>query len=611
MSAETLPPPPDSLFYKVRYTPLRDVLRGRLTARMDLDRLTSQSGLPPLLQESIRKTVRLTRLRWREKDDVTRELIAHFRDGLEAGQPPDALVRQFGDLAVAAKLIRRARQRNRSIYCRATVKTLKYAALLVAATYALLLVRFYSGTVRLSRSFLRELNAPILATPEHDRAWPIYRRAYLSTTPWPNGVRSESPASPDWPTVVQYVSENHEALRLYRDAAAKPAMGMVVSTSPDLEVQRHNQEFPERFVPPPPDKSDNPPIIGALLPNLSVMRFGSRMLRIDALDAADKGDGPRVLADISAMLAMADQCTQQKPLMADLVSIAIMAQAAGAMSEILNRNPDALDDAAWIGLSHRLAAARGGILRMRLEGERAYFEDVLQRTYTDDGNGDGHLRPGKEQFFGIPNDPPCESVASFVAVGPVFSAIVAGRRDMQAKYNELAAMVEQEAGLPLWQRDASAADSEIGRLKTSNVQNAKFLFISLLFPSLSAANFLFEVTTQQRDATLVAIALELYRRKHGEYPPTLEALVPQYLPTVPPDRYDGNPLKYKLENGRPLLYSIGVDRKDDGGVLPKGQHRTSANWSAGSWVPPSQLPKPGPEYDKINGDWILWPPVED
>jgi len=613
MSAQALPPPnaPDSLYYKLRFTPLRDILRGRLTARMDLDRLTAESALPLQLQESIRKTVRLTRLRWREKQDVARELIAHFRDGLEAGQTSDSMIRQFGDITVAAKLIRRARKRNRSIYYRTTVKTLRYGALLAAVTYTLLLVRFYSGSVRLTRNFLKEFNAPILATPERDRAWPIYRRAYLSTTPWPKdlGGDAESPASPEWPTVVQYVASNQEALRLYREAAAKPAMGMVVSTSPDLEVQRHNQEFPDSLVPTPPDKTDNPPIIGALFPNLAVIRFGSRMLRIDALDAARQVDGARVVADITAALAMADHCSQQKPLIAELVSIAIMAQTAGAMCEILNRYPNSLDDAAWIGLSHRLAAVRGGVLRMRLDGERAFFEDILQRTYTDDGHGDGHLRPGKEQFLGLSNDPAWESVASLVAVGPVVSAVVAGREDMQNKYNELAAMVEQEACIPLWQRDVSPADSAVEGLKSSRVQTAKYLFVSLLFPSLSRANFLFEAATQQRDATLVAIALELYHRKHGAYPEALDALVPQYLPAVPPDRYDGKPLKYKLVDGKPLLYSVGVNRVDNGGRLAKASKPTIANQSARSWIPPSQLPASGPERERINGDWILFPPV--
>jgi len=616
VTGDALPPPtpPDSLVYKLRYTPLRDVLRGRLSARMDLKRLIAAASLPPTLQELIGTTVRRTRLRWREKEDVARELIAHFRDGLDAGQAPDALLQQFGDVAVAAKLIRRARKRNRSIFYRATVKTLKYAALLSAVTYVLLLVRFYSGSVRLNRNFLKEMNAPILSTPEQDRAWPIYRKAFLATTPWPNdaGITCESPTSPGWSTLVHYIASNQEALRLYREAAAKPDLAMVISTNPDLDVQRHNQEFPERFVPPSPDTSDNPPVVGALFPNLQVMRFGGRLLKIDALLAAEQSDGPRVVADITAMLAMADHCAQQSPLISDLVSIAILAQADQAVGEILSRNPDVLNDAAWIGLSHRLAAVRGGTIRMRLAGERAFFDDVIQRSYTDDGHGDGHLRPRKYHALASIGDfDGAESAASSVVAGPIVSAVVAGRRELVRKYDELMGLVEQEAAVPLWRRDVSLADAEIERLKSSTVQQARYLWIAILFPSLSRASYMFEIAIQQRDATLVAISLELYHRKNGHYPPTLDALVPRLLPAVPPDRFDGKPIKYKLVDGKPLLYSVGVNRIDDGGALPPAKSRTQANQTAKNWIAPSALPTSPLELEKLRGDWILWPPVED
>ncbi len=616
MTGETLPPPtpPDSLVYKLRFTPLRDVLRGRLTARMDLERLIARSDLLPALQDLIRTTVRKTRLRWHEKADVAHELIAHFRDGLDAGAPADELARSFGDIAVAARLIRRARKRQRSIFYRATVRTIQYGFLLIVGTYLLLTVRYYWGSTRLTWNYLKEFNAPILATPEHDRAWPIYRQAFLTTTPWPNDaeIRCESPSSPGWSTLVQYIAANQAALRLYREAAAKPVLGMVISTTPDLEVQRHNQEFPDRFEPPPPDTSDNPPVIGMLFPNLQVMRFGSRMLRVDALEAAQRGDGPRVLADITAMLAMADHCAGQPTLISDLVSIAIVAHAAETVGFITSWRPAALDDAAWVGVSHRLAALRGGTIRLRLDGERAFFHDTVQRYYTDDGRGDGHLCPGKSRVLAWTGDyDGAEAAASSVVAGPIFSAVVAGRREIVRKYDELMGLVEQEAAVPLWLRDVSRADAELERMKSSPVQQARYLWIAILFPSLSRANYMFEIATQQRDATLVAIALELYHRKNGGYPPTLDALVPQYLPAVPPDRFDGKPIKYKLLDGKPLLYSVGVNRTDDGGILAPAKSRTQANQTAKNWIPPSGLPTNPLEIDKIRGDWILWPPVED
>jgi hypothetical protein len=66
----------------------------------------------------------------------------------------------------------------------------------------------------------------------------------------------------------------------------------------------------------------------------------------------------------------------------------------------------------------------------------------------------------------------------------------------------------------------------------------------------------------------VACALERYRLAHGQYPDSLEALVPFLLKQVPADLLarSGTPLVYRRDAGGGfLLYSIGLNRQDDGG----------------------------------------------
>jgi hypothetical protein len=63
-----------------------------------------------------------------------------------------------------------------------------------------------------------------------------------------------------------------------------------------------------------------------------------------------------------------------------------------------------------------------------------------------------------------------------------------------------------------------------------------------------------------------AIALKRYQLRHGNLPPNLSALVPEFLPAVPLDPVDGNPLHYRPNgDGTYLLYSVGSNGKDDGG----------------------------------------------
>ncbi len=70
----------------------------------------------------------------------------------------------------------------------------------------------------------------------------------------------------------------------------------------------------------------------------------------------------------------------------------------------------------------------------------------------------------------------------------------------------------------------------------------------------------------RRELTLVAIALERHRRKHGMHPATLDQLVPEFLSAVPVDWMDGKALRYRLNpDGTYTLWSVGEDFKDDGG----------------------------------------------
>ena len=90
----------------------------------------------------------------------------------------------------------------------------------------------------------------------------------------------------------------------------------------------------------------------------------------------------------------------------------------------------------------------------------------------------------------------------------------------------------------------------------------------------------------QCDSTIVALGLTMYRRQHGSWPTSLEQLVPDFLPSVPLDRFDGKPMKYRLKDGKPIVYSVGPE------MAAVGQQM-------------------GAELDRgfkyVDGDWTLWP----
>ena len=98
-------------------------------------------------------------------------------------------------------------------------------------------------------------------------------------------------------------------------------------------------------------------------------------------------------------------------------------------------------------------------------------------------------------------------------------------------------------------------------------------------------NFAKAAQTTARNQTLaneafIACGLERYRLAHGQYPDTLEALVPQFAAKLPHDIVGGQPLKYHpTGDGQFVLYSVGWNEKDDGGV-------PGATNGEGDWVWP-------------------------
>ena len=86
----------------------------------------------------------------------------------------------------------------------------------------------------------------------------------------------------------------------------------------------------------------------------------------------------------------------------------------------------------------------------------------------------------------------------------------------------------------------------------------------------------FDPLAADREMMRCGVAVARYRRAHDRaWPGSLAELVPDFLPSVPADPYDGKPVRYDAK--RHLLWSVGSDLRDDGGRLP----------------PPADQPVPG------------------
>jgi hypothetical protein len=129
----------------------------------------------------------------------------------------------------------------------------------------------------------------------------------------------------------------------------------------------------------------------------------------------------------------------------------------------------------------------------------------------------------------------------------------------------------------------SRGTNELLRLsRSSDLGFVQYFLSDMLAPAMEKASAKAARLEIQRDMTVTAIALKRYSLRHGKLAPTLDALVPEFLPHTPKDLIDGRALRYRLHaDGGFLLYSVNEDGQDDGGD-PRPTSPASLNYSFGN-----------------------------
>jgi hypothetical protein len=114
-------------------------------------------------------------------------------------------------------------------------------------------------------------------------------------------------------------------------------------------------------------------------------------------------------------------------------------------------------------------------------------------------------------------------------------------------------------------------------------------FARMVLPAVLNSVEKFAQAQAHLDLARAAIALERYRLAHGELPASLDALTPQFLDQIPHDVINGQPLHYRRTNdGQFVLYSVGWNETDDGGVVAHRKEKKgrdeSPSMDEGDWV---------------------------
>ncbi|QDT40010.1 hypothetical protein Pan241w_00630 [Gimesia alba] len=540
-------------------------------------------SLPESLSSVVLDVVRQTRLWPEEKLDTARELCAHFADGLEQGETEDALIKSFGSPKTTARLIRRARLRNRPFAWRARRRTWQTMVILMIAVlvpWSVLTVRFLVAKPTITFDLIQEADDLSRAVPRQERAWPLYLQGFSKYTKDDQAQFGklrltglmEGPASEDWPDAKEFLKKYVAVVELYLQATRRPKLGFI--NRPNVNDLGKYRELNRPFEVNAVDKEE----IYILLPQTQELSFKVVPLLNGAIYlAAEEGDGERCLQLLRARINVASHYRQTGPyVICQIGANGLIGSAAQLAQQIVVRYPDLFTDKQLTTLFQKIKDTP--IKPLDFEPSKRWIENLIQNSYTDDGNGNGRFTlrgfqilsdladgsPEKQKWLQsvIPallkqntsQDPASSSLFQAIA-GPLATRI-ADRKEMQRELLYLNQLL-WEARIEQSDAAKTAYMSEYLRLLESPQSRLKYIYALMILPYSESTDY-WTSTDQaslERVAALTIIAAEQYRREHGQFPQTIEALVPQYFAQVPLDPFTHKPLPYAVKDERPVIES--------------------------------------------------------
>ncbi len=437
-----------------------------------------------------------------------------------------------------------------------------------------------------TRDYIAEVQAGLMANNPDDAAAPIIKQALANR---PVGVDkdgdefevygTEEPGELGHGEFVAWLAsdEGQQTMALWREAASKPRLGeplgSVIASQPGL-VQ------------------------------LGDMRDGSRLLAGAVRESATAGDDDQALENLEAMYGLARLSAQHPDLLGQLTAIGMEAHANTFAIELLDVRGPPMPKEHLDRFQHIVNGAeayRG--FSLGIDGELAMWLDRIERSYTDNGRGDGVMTAdGALAFFNDPVGAGGMTAGAMPRIAGVIPAVLAPSR---SEFTEAAEQLHAEAtallGEPLWAFDTSEhyliLAEEGGR---PGILDGAEVLLGAMKPAFDKAITSAKVLELDIAATQCLVALHRYRRDHSEWPPTLDALVGDYLDAVPVDAYTGEPLFFRVEaDGGFRLWSVGYDRdNDDGRAAPAG----GKGWDNIAATQDKLVQKP-----EMEGDLVFWP----
>lgn len=531
-------------------------------------------NLPESISEFINQVIKKMRYRRKVRREVQSELTAHFEDELrdqsterERDEKARQLVSEFGDVKLLAVLLRRAKKRCRPLWRTVIVRGFQTIGVLILCfIFYCVYISFGQPNVRVN--YLQELtNVTRPVVDETQNAAPLYQKAIdlLQEPPdieladeelvyWDDKKLLKAIGNKEWvdeltpkelAALKTWISSNTEAIELFKQATEKPYCWW----------ERQN---------------DGELLLDVLLPELSEMKNFSRLLSWRAVLKANSGDNGEAFDDLLACYRTGRHLNGPRFLIEQLVGWSIQAKSVGTVFVILQHRQIESSLLKDFQTDHEKMITEQTYIP-DYTTERFWAMDFIQRCYTDNGDGSGHMIPGRlntittsSSYPDILNDfeNPVLNYGQFLAM----SLVTADRDKMRQMFENYYNNAQQWAHKTPWQLHQEDIDFEMGIDNWPRLKQIRYWPVMFFMPAAGRLNQIAYRCKLHTDALITLLGLFRYRQDKGQYPQHMDELVTTgYLKKMPMDCFSDKPLVYKKTGDDFLLYSYGPDCTDDGG----------------------------------------------
>jgi len=536
-------------------------------------------NLPACAAEFITLVIKKMRYRKKVRQDVQAELTAHFEDELrdcksdeEKEQKAQQLIANFGDVKLLAVLLRRAKKRCRPLWRTVIARTFQTIGVLILC-FIIYVVWFLSGKPVITVDYIAELNRivrPVAdetlnAAPLYEKAVKLYEEKSSDEMSELLGKKYNEATTEQKKLIAKWLNDNKEIFDLLIAGTQKPYYWQEYKVAEGSEG-----------------------LMSVLLPHLYEFRKLAYALRWRIWLNVERGRYEDSFNDIKSCYRLGRHLKGDKALVEQLVGMAIEGIATQAIRDILSEHK--IEPSALVKLQEDLEHITANEdFVVSLKTERLFMYDELQRCFTDDGIGDGHIYPKRllpimlSQGLCLKESSDLNSL--YVIMQILFTH--PNKQQTQKSINRLYDYFENLAAKTSTQIHAGdETDIVENRLKQLIGNN---IFLETLTPAVLRVIEISNRLSVDVDSALAIIAILRYKQDKGNFPESLDELITAgYLKKLPIDPFSDKLLVYKKTEDNFILYSVGLNFTDDGGQVYRDDEGRVRLWGD-------------------VGDWVFWP----